>query len=89
MDEHQRRRWTWLCAALCLVARPAAAITLQVDYTYDTTNFFGGGNPQGATAGMQAKAALESAATYFSNILIDSFSAIQTPAPLNNRTAPR
>jgi hypothetical protein len=71
--------------ALCLVARPAAAITLQVDTTtYDTTNFFGGGNPQGATAGMQAKAALEAAASYFSSILLDSFTAIQTPAPFHS-----
>jgi hypothetical protein len=89
MTDHQRRQWTWLCVALCLAARPAAAITIQVDYTYDLpgnggTNFFGSGNPQGATAGTQAKAALEAAASYFSSILIDSFTAIQTPAPYHS-----
>jgi len=68
-----------LGVVLCLIAEPAAAITLQVDYTYDTSNFFGNGNPQGATAGAQAKAALEAAASFYSTILTDSFSAIQTP----------
>ncbi len=69
-----------LCLAGCVVAQQAAAITLQVDYSYDTSNFFGAGNPQGAAAGAQAKTTLESAASYFSSILTDSFSAIQTPA---------
>ena len=77
-------RVLWLCLALGVVAQQAAAITLQVDYTYDTSNFFGVGNPQGATAGAQAKASLEAAASYFSSILTDSFSAIQTPAPFHS-----
>ena len=78
---HLRRVWRMrlLCVALCLAAQPAAAITIQIDYTYDTGNFFGSGNPAGATAGAQAKAALEAAASYYSTILTDSFSAIQTP----------
>jgi hypothetical protein len=55
------------------------AINVVVDYTYDSNNFFGAGNPQGSTAGAQAKAALEAAATYFTNILNDTFSSIVTP----------
>jgi hypothetical protein len=69
---------------LLLAMQPAAAITIQVDYTYDTTNFFGSGNPQGAAAGTQAHAAMDAAATYFSNILNDTFSAIQTPPPYHS-----
>ena len=72
-----------LCAAICLAAHPASAITIQVDYTYDTGNFFGSGNPSGATAGAQAKAALEAAASFYSTILTDSFSVIQTPPQFN------
>src|SRR6476646_6581827 len=76
-----RRVW-WMAGlyiALCTAAQPAAAINVQIDYTYDTTNFFGAGNPQGAAAGAQAKAALEAAASFYSTILTDSLSAIQTP----------
>jgi hypothetical protein len=60
---------------LCTAAQPAAAITLQIDYTYDTSSFFGAGNP---------KASIEAAASYFSSILTDSFSAIQVPAPVQS-----
>ncbi len=80
MKSYRRTRVWWLGLFVCAAAQPAAAITLQVDYTYDTSNFFGAGNPQGAAAGAQAKATLEAAASYFSSILTDSFSAIQTPA---------
>ncbi len=69
---------------LCLAAQPAVAITIQIDYSYDTSNFFGSGNPQGATGGAQAKAALEAAASFYSTILTDSFSAIQTPAQFHS-----
>lgn len=69
---------------LLLCAQRADAITLQINYSYDTSNFFGAGNPQGATAGAQAKASLEAAANYFSSILNDSFTAIQTPAPYHS-----
>jgi hypothetical protein len=68
-------------AALLAVAAPTCAITIKIDYTYDTTNYFGSGNPQGATAGSQARAALESAAGFFSAILDDTFSAINVPGP--------
>ncbi|MCA9231974.1 MAG: matrixin family metalloprotease, partial [Planctomycetales bacterium] len=57
------------------------AVNITIDYQYDTNNFFGAGNPSGAIAGAQAKAALEAAASFYSGILTDTFSAIQTPAP--------
>jgi matrixin len=75
-----------LCVLLCLVVQPAGAITIQMDYTYDTGNFFGSGNPSGATAGAQAKAALEAAASFYSTILTNSFSQIQTPAQFHSNT---
>jgi hypothetical protein len=73
----------WLACASAGLAR---AITISVDYRYDTqalggSNFFGSGNPQGAAAGMQARATLDSAASYFSSILNDTFSAIPLPPP--------
>jgi hypothetical protein len=73
----------WLLA-ICLVAQSAAAITIQIDYTYDTSSFFGGGNPQGAAAGIQARSALEAAADYYSTILTDTFDAITIPAPYHS-----
>src|SRR5689334_10146275 len=69
---------------LFLVAQSAAAITISLDYSYDAANFFGAGNPQGATGGAQAKAALEAVASYYSTILTDSFSPIQTPSPFHS-----
>jgi hypothetical protein len=76
----------WLA---CAWAGLACAITISVDYRYDTpaqggSNFFGSGNPQGAAAGAQARAALESAASYFTSILNDTFSAITIPQPLQS-----
>ncbi len=84
MKNFRHARVWWLGFFVSVVAQPAAAITLQIDYTYDTSNFFGAGNPQGAAAGAQAKAALEAAASYYSAILTDSFTAIQTPAPIRS-----
>jgi hypothetical protein len=66
-------------ASVVLAAAPAPAITLSINYAYDTSNFFGSGNPQGLAGGLQAKAAMEAAAAYYSTILDDTFSAIQTP----------
>jgi hypothetical protein len=62
-----------------LATTSANAISISVDYTYDVSNFFGSGNPNGPLAGAEAKSALEAAATYYSNILTDTFSPIQTP----------
>jgi hypothetical protein len=72
-------RFATLAIALGIVVQPVHAVTVKIDYSYDSSNFFGGGNPNGAAAGTKAKAALEAAATYFSDILADSFSAIETP----------
>ena len=70
-----------LAAVLVFGAAPnhGRAISVTLDYTYDTSNFFGAGNPSGAAAGAQAKAALEAAALFYSTILTDTFSSIQTP----------
>jgi hypothetical protein len=67
--------------ALIVAAAPVCAITVKIDYSYDTTNFFGSGNPQGVAGGTQARAALESAAGFFSSILDDTFAAINVPSP--------
>lgn len=65
-----------LTIALSLTAQ-ASAINLVIDYTYDTNNFFGAGNPDGQ--GAAAAAALEAAADYLSDRLADTFSVIETP----------
>jgi hypothetical protein len=85
MRHWQGRRLFACCLALCFAAAPAAAITIDIDYTYDTSRFFGDGNPRGAAAGAQAFAALEAAATFFSNILNDTFSGITVPNPYPSR----
>jgi hypothetical protein len=81
-----QRIWRYELVAVgwCLVALPAAAITIKIDYTYDTSHFFGSGNPQGAAAGAQAKSTLEAAASFYSTILTDSFSEIQAPQPFHS-----
>jgi len=62
----------WLvCAQLAV---PASAINIQIDYTYAGAFF---------PVDSQPRAALEAAASYFSTILTDTFSAIQTPSPLS------
>ena len=60
-------------------ASSASAVTVQVDYSTDTEDFFGAENPDGAAAGGQAKAALNEAAAFYSRILDDNFSAIDMP----------
>lgn len=52
---------------------PASAISITIDYTYDTTDFFGAGNPDGAASGALAKAALEAAAQFYSDKITDDF----------------
>src|SRR4051812_14846280 len=82
---------TWcviiLRVGMLLAVQPVKAINVQIDYTFDTSGFFGSGNPQGAAAGNQAKAALEAAANFYSVILTDTFDAITVPAPYHS-TAP-
>ncbi|MEM7625498.1 MAG: matrixin family metalloprotease [Planctomycetota bacterium] len=79
-----------ICTAatlLCLMPGRAHAINIVLDYTYDTNNFFGSGNPDGTAAGAQARATLESAADFFSDLLTDEFSPIVTPEPFVNGPA--
>jgi hypothetical protein len=59
-------------AAFLSINRPAEAVTLRIDYGRDTNNFF--------PAGSQARAAMEEAATFYSGILEDTLSEIETPA---------
>jgi hypothetical protein len=72
MTRQRRQLALWLLV-LCLAGEPASAITIQLDYTYDTNNFF--------APGSQARASLTAAAGFFSNILNDTFSAITVPDP--------
>ncbi|MEM9186064.1 MAG: hypothetical protein AAGB00_06150, partial [Planctomycetota bacterium] len=72
-------RWLLTVAIATAPAATAAAINVSIDYTYDTSNFFGAGNPSGAAAGAQAKAALEAAADFYSDILEDSFAEVRKP----------
>ncbi|MEQ8210704.1 MAG: matrixin family metalloprotease [Lacipirellulaceae bacterium] len=74
------------CVGLVLHSQTAHAINVTIDYSYDTNNFFGSGNPSGAAAGLLARNALESAATFYSDILMDTFSEISTPAPFSSST---
>lgn len=66
------------CAALAAVGS-ARAITIRIDYSYDTQNFFGAGNPDGPAAGATAKASIEAAAGYLSGILQDTLTSIDPP----------
>ena len=65
---------------------PMSAVEIQIDYSQDSSNFFGAGNPDGATAGNQARASLEAAAGFFSTYFADDFDAI-TPSGSNTWNA--
>ena len=52
-----------------------AAITIQVDYTYDTGEFLRQRQPAGRDGRRSGESGLEAAASYFSTILTDTFSA--------------
>ena len=64
-------------------------MTIRIDYSIDDvgSKFFGSGNPQGLAAGMQAKAALDAAAAFYSGILDDTLSAIQEAYDTSARMA--
>jgi hypothetical protein len=64
----------------------SAAIEIQLDYSYDTSQFFSSGNPGGAAAGAAARSTLEAAADFFSEILQDTFAEIRTPTPFSSAT---
>jgi hypothetical protein len=72
-DRSRRFGWTGILGAVAalLVASPAQAFTIVIDYDYDSNGFF--------TAHPEAKATLESAADFFEGIIIDQIGAI-TPA---------
>jgi hypothetical protein len=68
-----------LACAVMLIGRavPCCAINVVIDYSRDDNLFFGSGNPAGQ--GAAARAAVQAAAAYFSNILTDTFDALQAP----------
>jgi hypothetical protein len=68
-------RFGLLTAAMLLAAAPAQAVTVTIDYGYDTGNFF---NP-GTMNGVQARAALTAAAGFYTNILNDTLDRIEAP----------
>ena len=61
------------------------AVEIRIDYSYDTNDFFGSGNPQGAAGGAEARLALETAASYFSDILSDEMLGIEIPATFTSQ----
>ena len=60
----------------------AYAINIEIDYSYDTYGFYS----ISTTNGQNARATVEAAADYFSEILADTFSAISVPAPYYSQT---
>jgi len=66
-----------VCALLAAHAAPCRAVNIVIDYSRDTSKFFGADNPAGQ--GTAARAAVQAAATFFSNILTDTFDAMQAP----------
>jgi hypothetical protein len=71
-------RWL-LCVGLMLLAALSGAVptadaaTIKIDYAYDTDGFFS----TGTTNGAQARAAIESAASFYSGILADTLAEIK------------
>jgi hypothetical protein len=68
------------------VASPLSAVNIAIDYSHDSQDFFGAGNPNGATGGMMARTTMETAAGFFSSMLGDDFNAI-SPEGGNSWTA--
>jgi hypothetical protein len=65
MHRHLRPASLLLCGLI--TSLPAGAMTLQFDYSFDTSNFF---------ADTQRRNVLEAAGSYFSNLITDSLTAI-------------
>ena len=78
----QRTVAFYIAVSVLVTAVRVHAINIVIDYSYDSTNFFSYGNPDGSAAGDQAKQTLEFAAGFLSSILTDTFSSIETPDPL-------
>ena len=70
-----------LFAALASPAQQGCAVTIRIDYSIDDAGnkFFGVNNPQGASGATAARAALQAAANFYSEILDDTLSAIVPP----------
>jgi hypothetical protein len=64
-----------LIGVMAIVARPASAVTMVVDYSYDAAGFFNPATQNGAAA----RATLNAVASFYSTILTDTLSPIQTP----------
>jgi hypothetical protein len=77
MRYRQIRRVRMLWMVLWLAVQPASAITLTIDYRFDTNHFF---DSTGNSQWSQARAALEAAASYYNTILTNSFTAIVPPS---------
>ena len=61
------------------------ALTIRVDYTYDTNGFFSAaGNPQGESGARLARAALEAAAARWSAIIDQPLAAVQVSDDFND-----
>src|SRR5262245_61766180 len=87
MRRLRRSRVALAFAVAIWIAFPAAAVTVKIEY--DTSNALGLSSPffnSGTTQANQAKAALNAAAAYYSNVLTDTLAAI--PAS-QNYTSPR
>jgi hypothetical protein len=54
----------------------APALEIQLDDSTDTSDFFGAGNPGGASAGLQAREAMNAAAGFFEGKLKDDIDPI-------------
>ncbi len=65
---------------------PGHAIKIKLDYRYDSTGFFGAGNPSGPAAGAEARASARAAANFFESILTDDLKSIK-PSGNNKWTA--
>lgn len=80
MRGNRRSRIGLLLAAAIWITAPAAAVTIKIDY--DPSNTLGLSSPffnSGTTQANQAKAALDAAAGYYSNILTDTLDKIMAP----------
>ncbi len=75
MQRRIRNMMGW--GSVCLAVWPACGLTMRIDYTYDTTNFFG--------VGSQARATMEAAAGFYSDVLMDTLAGI-TPSGGNTWT---
>ncbi len=71
---------TLILVMLCVTS--ASAINVAVDYTYDTYGFYS----TSTTNGQKARATMEAAADYFSEILTDTFSSITVPDTYYSQT---